>query len=108
MNANTIDRAATRASLPSADEKQRARWLLQEARFQIRQGDYDQAASYDQQALTIYRQIGDPGGEADALNGDGETLLATGRPDEAHTRHSAALSLTRQTGLTHASLSRSA
>ena len=45
-----------------------------------RQGHYDQAAEYHQQALALSREIGDRDGEADALNGAGETLLATGQP----------------------------
>ena len=60
-------------------------------------GDHAQAGEYHQNALALYRKTS-LRGEADALNGAGETLLATGRPDEAHTRHSAALSLTSQTG----------
>lgn len=62
------------------------------------QGDYDQAASHDQQALTIYREIGDPGGEADALNGTGQTLLALGQPGQGRDWHAAALTLARRTG----------
>ena len=90
--------AALALTRQTGNRPEQARSLTRLAAVFRQQGDYAQAAGYDQQALTIYRQIGDPDGEADALNGAGETLLATGRPDEAHTRHSAALSLARQTG----------
>jgi tetratricopeptide (TPR) repeat protein len=96
--AHACHTAALALTRQTGDRPEQARALTRLAAVSRQQGDYDQAASYDQQALTIYRQIGDLGGEADALNGAGETLLATGRPDEAHTHHSAALSLTRQTG----------
>jgi tetratricopeptide (TPR) repeat protein len=46
----------------------------------------------------LFGQIGDRRGEADALNGLGEALAATGRPDEAGSRHAAALTLAVETG----------
>ena len=59
-------------------------------------GPFDQAAGYQQHALALYREIGDRGGEAEALNGAGDTLLATGQPDEARACYVAALILARR------------
>jgi len=44
------------------------------------------------------RDIGDRGGQAEALNGAGETLLASGEPVRAHDCFAAALTLTRRSG----------
>ena len=69
-----------------------------------RLGDHDQADEYHQNALALYRKAGLRGearNEADALNGAGETLLATGRPEQAHVCHTAALVLTGQSGNRH-------
>jgi len=63
-----------------------------------RLGRYRQAADYHQQALTLFREIGDRGGEAAALNGLGETLLADGRTGHARAQHSAALTIAEQIG----------
>jgi tetratricopeptide (TPR) repeat protein len=63
-----------------------------------RLGQHDQATGYQQEALALYREIGDRGGEAEALNGAGETLLAAGQPSEALTCHDTALSLASRTG----------
>jgi tetratricopeptide (TPR) repeat protein/transcriptional regulator with XRE-family HTH domain len=65
-----------------------------------RLGDHDQADEYHQNALALYRKtgLGRRSNEADALNATGETLLATGRPEQAHACHTAALTLTRQIG----------
>jgi hypothetical protein len=46
----------------------------------------------------LFRLSGDRGGQADVLNGAGETLLATGEPGQAHASHTAALTLARETG----------
>jgi tetratricopeptide (TPR) repeat protein len=61
-------------------------------------GRYRQAIDHHEQALTIFREIGDRGGEAEALNSLGEALLADGQRDQAHTRHRSALSLAEQIG----------
>src|SRR3984893_6490652 len=62
------------------------------------QGRYQQAADHHQQAITLFREIGDQDGEARALNTAGETLRATGRPSHARTQHAAALALASQIG----------
>ena len=46
----------------------------------------------------MFRSSGDRGGQADVLNGAGETLLATGEPGQARASHTAALTLARETG----------
>ena len=51
-----------------------------------------------EQALALFRESGDRTGEAEALNGVGEILLATGQPDEARAEHAAALALASQIG----------
>jgi tetratricopeptide (TPR) repeat protein len=48
--------------------------------------------------LDLVREIGDRGGEGEALNGIAEVLQAVGRPAEARDRHDAALALASQTG----------
>ena len=52
----------------------------------------------DRTHLTLYREIGERGGEADALNGVGATHHATGHHDQAHAYHAAALTLASQIG----------
>ena len=44
------------------------------------------------------RDIGDRGGQTEALNGAGETFLTIGQPAQAHGSFTAALTLTRRTG----------
>jgi tetratricopeptide (TPR) repeat protein/transcriptional regulator with XRE-family HTH domain len=61
-----------------------------------RQGRYVLAIGHCEQALAINRELGDRGGEVEALNNLGATLLATGQPDEARACHTAALALARQ------------
>jgi tetratricopeptide (TPR) repeat protein len=63
-----------------------------------RLGRYDEAAGHHQEALELFRQIGDRAGEAEARNGLGETLLAAEQPDQARDQLSAALDLARQVG----------
>ena len=46
----------------------------------------------------MFREIGDPAGEALALNGLGEAFLATSRPDQARIEFTRALSLARRIG----------
>ena len=64
----------------------------------LRQGRCSQATGSLQQALDLFRQTGDRSGEAEALNGLGEVLLATGEPDGARAQHASALALTTGTG----------
>jgi tetratricopeptide (TPR) repeat protein len=82
----------------TGNRREKARTLARLGQVSHHQGVYDQAADYSQQALAWYQEIGDRGGEADALNGSGETLLATGRPGQARDRHAEALTLAQQTG----------
>lgn len=58
------------------------------------------AADHHRQALALYRETDDhPGeGEAEALNGRGETLLAVGQPGKAHAQHAVALRAAGQVG----------
>jgi tetratricopeptide (TPR) repeat protein len=58
----------------------------------------DQAAGYQQDAVALFREIGDRGGEAEALNGAGDTLLATGQPAKARACYVAALVMARRAG----------
>jgi len=48
------------------------------------------ATGYQQEALALYREIGDRGGEAEVLNSAGETLLATGQHDAGQQHRQAA------------------
>lgn len=48
--------------------------------------------------MALFRQTGDRNGQADALNGLGETLLATGQLTDAREQHSAALAVAAQIG----------
>jgi len=50
------------------------------------------------QALAIFRELGDRSGEAETLNGAGETLHAAGRPEQARAQHGDALTLAGQIG----------
>ena len=45
--------------------------------------------------------MGDRDGQAEALNGAGETLLVTRQPDQARACHTAAITLARQSGNRH-------
>ena len=64
----------------------------------MRQGRYEQAASHHQEALTLFRELGDRAGEAEALNGLGDALLASGQPEDARAQHAIALGLASQIG----------
>jgi tetratricopeptide (TPR) repeat protein len=57
------------------------------------QGRSEQAADHHQQALAMFREIGDRSGEAKALNGVGQTHRATGQLHEAQIQHTTALTL---------------
>jgi tetratricopeptide (TPR) repeat protein len=48
-----------------------------------RLGGLQQAISHYQQALAIYREIGDPTGQAAALTSLGDAQLAAGQPEAA-------------------------
>jgi tetratricopeptide (TPR) repeat protein len=61
-------------------------------------GRYQQATDLLQNSLDFYRETGDPTGEARALNGLGEILVATNQPEHARARSNAALGLTTRTG----------
>jgi Flp pilus assembly protein TadD len=54
---------------------------------------YEQAAGNFEKALAVFREIGDPILEADALNGLGEVLCHTGEADKARAHHATALRL---------------
>jgi tetratricopeptide (TPR) repeat protein len=62
------------------------------------QGQCEQAADCQQQALAVSREVGDGCLEVIALNGLGETYLAIGRPADAAALHGAALDLTSRAG----------
>ena len=63
------------------------------------QGQLRRAASLQRQARGVFRQTGNLTGEAHALNGLGEALLATGRPGDARAEFAAALGLASRIGL---------
>ncbi|UZF76147.1 hypothetical protein ISP_003807 [Amycolatopsis mediterranei] len=52
-----------------------------------------------QQAIALFREIGDRRGEASALNGRGEAAHVTGRPAEAQVHHTAANAIAAELGL---------
>ena len=58
-------------------------------------GDYPAAAQALEQALGIYRDLGDRGGEAEALNKRGTLHLVSGDPAQAEGCHRQALDLAR-------------
>jgi tetratricopeptide (TPR) repeat protein/transcriptional regulator with XRE-family HTH domain len=89
--------AALTLARQTGNRAQQARALARLADV-CRQGHLDQAAEYDQQAVALFGEIGARGGQADALNGAGETLLAAGQPGQARDQHAAALALARRTG----------
>jgi tetratricopeptide (TPR) repeat protein len=64
----------------------------------MRLGHHLQAIDHHQQAVGISREIGDPCLEMEGLNSFGETLLATGRSDDAHHQHEYALTLAQKIG----------
>jgi tetratricopeptide (TPR) repeat protein len=64
----------------------------------MRQRQHANAIKHHQEALALFRQIDDRGGECEALNGVGETLYATGQPASARAHHLAALALAVETG----------
>jgi tetratricopeptide (TPR) repeat protein len=63
-----------------------------------RQGRYALAAGYCQRALAICEALGYRMYQAAALDIFGQTLLATGQPDQARACHTAALDLARESG----------
>jgi hypothetical protein len=56
-------------------------------------GTPELAASRHREAITIFRKLGHPAGEALALNGPGEDLFAAGRTVQASEEHGAALAV---------------
>ena len=64
----------------------------------LRQGRCRKATSHLQQALALFREIGDRSGEAEALNGLGKVFFLTGQDDQARAQHAAALVLASQIG----------
>lgn len=81
--------------------------LAGEAECLIRLGDvergicgYGHAARNLERALAIFREIGDPVMQADALNGLGDVHFQMGAPDQARIYHAASLQLVNQTGTT--------
>jgi tetratricopeptide (TPR) repeat protein len=63
-----------------------------------RAGRYQQAADHHRQALGLFREINNRGGETQVLNSLGEALLAAGQPDHARIQHDMALTLADQAG----------
>jgi hypothetical protein len=53
---------------------------------------------HHQQALDVFREIGEREGQALALNGLGEAAHAAGRPGEALAHHTEALAIATETG----------
>jgi tetratricopeptide (TPR) repeat protein len=62
------------------------------------QGAYEQALDYSRRALPLYDQVGRKRGRAYVMEGEGQTLLALGRMDEAWTRLQEALALRTEIG----------
>jgi tetratricopeptide (TPR) repeat protein len=58
-------------------------------------GDYPAAAASQQQALALFRELGNRLGQADALNGLGELSTRTSAPGQARKRHAQALGIAR-------------
>ncbi|WP_341720511.1 tetratricopeptide repeat protein [Micromonospora sp. FIMYZ51] len=65
---------------------------------EARLGWYGRAVDHLGQALTLFRAAGHRYGEASVLNALGEVMHATGRPDDALARHTAALRIATETG----------
>ncbi len=63
--------------------------------MQLATGDYPAAAQALEQALSIYRDIGDRGGEAEALNKRGVLYRVSGDLTQAEGCHQQALELAR-------------
>ena len=61
-------------------------------------GDYPAAAASRTQALALYRDIGERGGEAEALNSLGELLRQTSDSHRARDHHAEALAIAREIG----------
>ena len=57
--------------------------------------DYPAAAAAHERSLELFRELGDPLGEAEALNHYGALLTATGQPGQARACHLSALDLAR-------------
>lgn len=67
----------------------------------LQQGCHQQAIHPLQQALTLFREIGQQSGEATALNGLGEAHLLAGRHVNGRIQHIAALALASEIGDKH-------
>jgi tetratricopeptide (TPR) repeat protein len=59
---------------------------------------YDEAANHDEEALGIYREIGDRDGQATALHGLARVAFSRGRYDEAADHDEQALGIYREVG----------
>jgi Flp pilus assembly protein TadD len=63
-----------------------------------RQGHYNEATAYLEQALPLHRESGDRTGEAETLNTLGEVLHGIGESDKARSRHTSALAVALHSG----------
>jgi predicted ATPase len=62
------------------------------------QGDYRLAAARYEEALAIYRELGDPGGVASVLNGLGTVAQELGNYEAAQSYHTESLAIQRELG----------
>jgi DNA-binding SARP family transcriptional activator/Tfp pilus assembly protein PilF len=94
----TIHSHARRAASQLSDHAAEATALTSLGAVDIRQGRYQQATGYLQQAASLFRQAGDRAGEARALGNLGTTDLQQGRTEQASSHLQQAASLFRQAG----------
>jgi tetratricopeptide (TPR) repeat protein len=72
------------------------------ARTLLRAGRHEKAISVLNEAITMFRKIGDRHGEGTAISDLGTAVSATGRYDEAITLLNDAIALLQETGDEHA------
>ena len=80
------------------DQQAEAQRLMQEGNAQFEQQDVNGAIATWQEALTLFQQLGDPVGEANALGNLGYVANAIGVHDQAIPLYQAALGLARDAG----------
>ena len=89
---------ATTADLRIAEQKAEADRLLDEGIAQYNRSEWQQALAAWQQALEIFREIGDRAGEADTLNNIGVVYESLGKYPEAIAQYEASLAIKRELG----------
>jgi len=89
---------ATMADLRIAEQKAEADRLLDEGIAQYNRSEWQQALAAWQQALEIFREIGDRAGEAKTLNNIGVVYEKLGKYPEAIAQYEASLAIKRELG----------